>query len=230
MINEIAQYEGKFYPGTKMIIHGFAGRNERGQVLVECSSESRGIFTAVWNEVKRGNTKGTVRGEAKIRRNTYEVDGDVARVFFGSGSSFICDAQDLPLVQRHTWYLNRNGYARNTEGIYFHRLVLGNPDGFVIDHVNRDTLDNRKSNLRVCQPRDNSHNMKMFSTNSSGHTGVYRKRDKYVAEIIVDYKKIYLGAFANYEDACNAYDSAKSQYHGIGGGDGDGFVGTDGCC
>ncbi len=57
MLAEIEQYSGRIFPGTNMTIHGFAGRNERNQILVECSSESRGKFIAVWNEVKRGNTK-----------------------------------------------------------------------------------------------------------------------------------------------------------------------------
>lgn len=228
MLAEIEQYSGRIFPGTNMTIHGFAGRNERNQILVECSSESRGKFIAVWNEVKRGNTKGTVRGELRIKRNKYEIDGDIVRVYFKSGEYFICDTQDLPLIQKYTWYLNMNGYARSAEGKYFHRLVMDTPDDYIIDHINRNKLDDRKENLRICKQIDNSHNMGMFSTNSSGHTGVYKnKSGKYEAEIVVDYKKIFLGAFDKYEDACDAYDRAKKLYHSIGGDDNDGLTGAD---
>jgi hypothetical protein len=61
--------------------------------------------------------------------------------------------------------------------------------------------------------------MKMFSTNSSGHTGVYgTKSGKYGASIISNYNTIRLGVFDDYEGACNAYDEAKKKYHRIEGG------------
>lgn len=216
MIAEIERYSGKIFPRTSMLIHGFAGRNERNQVLVECSSESRGKFIAIWNEVKRGKVKGTVKGESHIRRNSYIIQNDIIKVFFGCKSYFICDIQDIEVVKSRTWYLNSNGYARSSNGEYFHRIITNVPNDYIVDHINRDKLDNRQCNLRICKPIDNSHNMSMFSTNNSGHTGVYKnKSGKYSATIIADYKVIRLGTFDTFEGACAAYDGAKAKYHTI---------------
>lgn len=219
MLNEIEQYVGKIFPGTQMTILGYGGRNHNGLMLVECSSASRGKFTAVWHEVKRGNTKGTVKGELRRRRNRFQVSNGVVTVLLNSDKHFICDEDALELVKRYTWYFNQNGYARSSEGEYFHRLVMDVPDGYIVDHINGDRLDNRKCNLRICKPADNSHNMKMFSTNSSGHTGVYKtKNGKYGAVIVSNYNSIRLGVFDDYESACDAYNEAKKKYHRVEGG------------
>lgn len=217
MLNEIGQFVGKVYPGTaSMVIIGFAGRNERGQILVKCHSDSRGEFLAVWNEVKRGNTKGTVKGEARIKRNRFEIEQDIVKVYFTNGEYFICSIEDLPIVTEYTWYLNKNGYARETSGEYFHRIVMNVTGDYVIDHINRNKLDNRRCNLRICEKIDNSHNMNVFSTNTSGHTGVYKtKSGKYSVGIVVNYKCIHLGTYDDFDEACNAYDVAKEKYHKV---------------
>lgn len=212
-----------------MTILGFAGRNERHQALVKCSSESLGVFTAVWSDVKRGKTKGLKRGLSRIIRNKYELCDNYVKVFFKNGSFFLCDQEDIGLVEQNTWYLNQNGYARNTDGIYFHRMVINIPEGYVIDHINRDKLDNRKENLRTCLPRDNCHNRGLYVTNTSGHTGVYElKSGRFSAGITVDYKSIHLGNYKTYEEACKIYEDAKEKYHKIGGELQLGFAGTSG--
>ena len=216
MIAEIEMYKNKVFPGTKMLVLGYAGRNDKNQILVECSSESRGVFTALWTEVKRGKIKGTLRGETRIKRNDYNIDGELLNVIFASGQSFVCDASDLGIVQKYTWYLNENGYARSSDGRYLHRLIIEAPEGYLVDHINGNKLDNRRCNLRLCKHIDNSHNMKTFSTNTSGHTGVYKQKNgKYASTIVVNYNKIHLGVYDSFEEACNAYDLAKVKHHAI---------------
>lgn len=217
VLSEIEQYQGKIYPGTQMMIHGFAGRNKHRQITVHCSSPSRGNFVAVWSEIRRGNTKGTVAGESRITRNRYECDGDILKVYFRDGNAyFICDKCDEDLVTSYTWYLNSNGYARESHGQYFHQLAMQPSNGCVVDHINRDQLDNRRCNLRICSQLDNSHNMKVFSTNTSGHPGVApRKSGTFQASIVHNYQHIHLGTFDTYEEACYAYDAAKEKYHAI---------------
>lgn len=216
MLAEIEQHTGKTYPGTNMVILGYAGRNERGQIIVKCKSDSRGEFIAKWNEIKRGNTKGTVRGELHIRRNEYDVCDNTVKVHLKSGKYFVCDIQDISLVKNFTWYLNQNGYARSSDGLYFHRLVTSAPENYIVDHINGNKLDNRKSNLRICTSMDNSHNMKIFKTNTSGHTGVCKtKSGKYEASIVANYKHIYLGVYDDFDNACEAYNAAKEKYHNI---------------
>lgn len=54
-----------------------------------------------------------------------------------------------------------------------HRLIMGNPEGMCVDHINGDTLDNRKENLRICTMSENSMNRKLRSDSQSGYKGVY---------------------------------------------------------
>jgi hypothetical protein len=72
------------------------------------------------------------------------------------------DAEDLEKVTRYSWNVS-NGYAATTQGwgeyqerIGMHRLVTDCPKGMVPDHINADRLDNRKINLRICTPSENS--------------------------------------------------------------------------
>lgn len=214
---EIDEFVGKEYPGTSLVVLGFAGRDKRGRAMISCYSKSRGFFTADWGEVKRGHTKGTTRGESRIRRNKYDILGNEVKVYFNNSDLFfICDIEDIDTVISHTWHLNSNRYARSTDKQYFHQLIMGKKDGLVIDHINQNKLDNRKKNLRICEYADNSHNRKKYFTNTTGHTGVTKTRyGKYNATIICQYKKINLGNYDMYEDACKAYDDAKIQYHTV---------------
>lgn len=77
------------------------------------------------------------------------------------------DAEDVELVSRYNWNASKAGgkrpYACATNGwgeyesrVAMHRLVTNCPDGMVPDHINFDTLDNRKENLRICTQSDNS--------------------------------------------------------------------------
>jgi hypothetical protein len=73
------------------------------------------------------------------------------------------DADDLEKVSRYTWQASTRRYATTTIGwgeyaekLAMHRLVTDCPEGMVPDHINFDTLDNRKANLRICTPSENS--------------------------------------------------------------------------
>ena len=86
----------------------------------------------------------------------------------------------------------------------------------VVDHINGDTLDNRKCNLRICTQADNIKNRKKDIDNSSGYKGVNwsKSNKKYLARICVNKKIIYLGYHATAELAYSAYCEASKKYHG----------------
>ncbi len=93
---------------------------------------------------------------------------------------------------------------------------MGKPKkGFDIDHINGDGLDNRKSNLRICKHGENQYNSKMPKNNTSGYKGVYwdKRRNKWISQININGKHVYIGQFINAIDAANAYDKAAMQYH-----------------
>lgn len=76
-----------------------------------------------------------------------------------------------------------------------------------IDHIDRNTQDNHVSNLRIVTNQQNQ-----FNSNAKGYS--WSKRDKkWIAEIMVNKKKIYLGSFENEEDASKSYQQAKLIHH-----------------
>ena len=87
-----------------------------------------------------------------------------------------------------------------------------------VDHINRDRLDNRKSNLRFCTRTENNHNMKLSSRNKSGAKGIYKDKNRLRVSIMFNGKKIYLGTFPNtpegFKQAKIAYNNAAIKYYG----------------
>lgn len=114
-----------------------------------------------------------------------------------------------------------NGYSViRIDGVLYaaHRLAwfYANgtwPDGHV-DHINRDKLDNRMPNLRVCNDLENGQNANLSKANKSGVTGVWfnSKIGKWHAQIMVNRKNLYLGRYQNKEEAIKARKSAEEKY------------------
>ena len=88
------------------------------------------------------------------------------------------------------------------------------PDGYEIDHINGQRADNRLENLRLVTRQENMRNAKIYNTNTSGVVGVTWKRDKqkWRAYVVVDYKQIHLGYFADWFEAVCSRMSANNQY------------------
>ncbi|SRR5258708_256205 len=98
--------------------------------------------------------------------------------------------------------------------IYAHRKILNAPDGVVVDHINGDTLDNRRSNIRLCSAAENSRNRRMRRRNRSGFKGVVRRGNRWEVRIQLNSKQYFLGSFSDISDAVRAYDLASVQMHG----------------
>jgi AP2 domain. len=78
-----------------------------------------------------------------------------------------------------------------------------------VDHKNRNGLDNRRSNLRLCSDMQNKHNMAPYKNNKSGLKGVTFFQGKYWrATIVVNKKQISLGLYKTPGEAARAYDEA----------------------
>lgn len=100
--------------------------------------------------------------------------------------------------------------------ILMHRIILNAPKGIQVDHINMNTLDNRKQNLRLATSAENQRNRKIFVNNTSGYKGVHWKKQahRWVATITVNNKDIHLGYFDTPEEAYEAYCKAAKYYHG----------------
>lgn len=160
-------------------------------------------------------------------KNEYIVDGSSAYVLVKRNSGkldhVVVDATDLDKISQfpYTWNITQ-GYARghlprngNKRGyVSMHRMITDAPKGSVVDHINHNTLDNRKSNLRICSTSENAQNRLGAQRNSkSGIRGV--TWDEKYKLWIVTYKKegqIYqVGRFRSREEARKASIAARKE-------------------
>ena len=86
----------------------------------------------------------------------------------------------------------------------------------IVDHINGDKLDNRKVNLRIITRQQNNMNKSSRKNSTSKYIGVsfYNKTKRWVAEIRVNDKRVYIGSFLNEEDAAKARDIATLEHFG----------------
>jgi hypothetical protein len=141
-----------------------------------------------------------------------------------NGGCALIDDQDEALVSLYRWYRERHSktfYAMTNAGhgrkdrrtIRMHRLIR--PDIPRIDHRNGNGLDNQRGNLRPCSSAQNHQNIRdLYANNKSGFKGVRFDRGKWIASIVVDGKKKFLGNFASAEQASAAYDLAAKEFFG----------------
>lgn len=93
-----------------------------------------------------------------------------------NGNIALVDDEDFEKLNRHSWSPIGWGYARagiNGKTVYMHRFIMDAKSGQVIDHINGNGLDNRKSNLRFADPKKQMQNTKKMNRNcSSSYKGV----------------------------------------------------------
>ncbi|RJE47755.1 hypothetical protein A7K50_03430 [Dehalobacter sp. MCB1] len=92
-----------------------------------------------------------------------------------------------------------------------HRALLGANSNEFVDHINRNRLDNRKSNLRIVTFQENMNNKSLYKTNSSGHKGVKwnARLDKWQSQITHNKIRVHLGVYDELQDAIAARRTAE---------------------
>ncbi len=131
---------------------------------------------------------------------------------------FIVDDEDVSRVISYKWQLSSQGYIQNrNENLSLHRFIMDLDDAtLVIDHKDRNRMNNRKTNLRVTLETHNNKNRSLGVNNKTGYIGVVyiAKQGKYRPQIDVDGERKYLGTYSSLEDALYNRLLAEKEYYG----------------
>lgn len=159
---------------------------------------------------------GCIRYESKV---DYEIFDSYVIGKTLNGNTFQVDVEDYQLIKEFNWLVDKEGYivaTRNNKRVIMSHLIMKPNSGQVVDHIDHDTSNNKKGNLRICSLSQNAMNRKRPSHNTSGKKGVSFHKDsgKWRAYITVNGKTICLGKYNSLDDAIKARVNGEEKYHG----------------
>jgi hypothetical protein len=126
----------------------------------------------------------------------------------------ILDLDDFEKFGQVAWRIGSRGYAAKNQYLgdgkwetsLLHRKVMNAPKGVLVDHINGNKLDNRKSNLRFANHAENARNNRARKISDAGYKGVYISGNNFRARIRYNNNLINLGTFSSKEDAARMYN------------------------
>lgn len=112
-------------------------------------------------------------------------------------------------------YWNNKYYVLTKDKKFLHRIIMNVPRGVFVDHINGNSLDNRRCNLRICTNAENQWNTGKKCTSNQPYKGVRKtKSGKYEARIRCKGKRLHLGTFTTVEEAVRVYNAKAFELHG----------------
>jgi hypothetical protein len=150
------------------------------------------------------------------------------RIKLTRGKYAMVDVEDFEWLNQYKWHCshydyakravpNRSGKGRRQVSVYMHKLLCPVPEGKIADHVNRNSLDNRKENLRPATQKQNVWNRKF--TRKGGKTrynGIRwdKNKEKWQVRLTINGRRKSFGYYADEIEAAKAYDRAAKKYRG----------------
>ena len=202
------------------------GKNGKSLIFWKCLCECGNIVEVYAGSLTSGLTtscgcfqkeKAKENGLKYKRKNIYDLTQKYGIGYlYNSNKKFYFDLEDYDKIKEYYWVINNKGYVitggANNSNLLMHRLILNVLDDQEVDHINHNTNDNRKENLRIVTRSQNQMNASLRSNNNSGVTGVYFDNTYgcWVSKIQQD----VLGHFANFDEAVKMRKEAEKIYFG----------------
>lgn len=137
---------------------------------------------------------------------------------------FFIDGEDLEKVDKYKWFA---AYDKTIDNYYImsstkkpkrlrlHRFIMDCPEGMVVDHIDGNTLNNCKSNLRICTMKENAKNKKPYKNKThSKYKGVHKSGNKFELQMNINGKYKYIGTYKTEEEAALKYNELAKEHYG----------------
>lgn len=147
-------------------------------------------------------------------KNEYVLYDDYAEIILKNEygherTRALIDLEDIETIKEIGWFLGANGYVtgyhKNKKNISLHKMITKTGSRELVDHIDGNKLNNKKSNLRTATHQQNCFNKKAIGVRKT-------KSNKYQAYITKDKKQINLGVYENIEDAIKARKQGEKEY------------------
>jgi hypothetical protein len=180
---------------------------------------------ATEGELREVRDFGTCRNFRPRRKRPIRIEppqppsDDVRYIALTRGKFAIVDAADYERLNRYRWNAFDSGgkvYARRSVPggtVLMHRVIMNAPPGMVVDHIDGNALNDRRSNLRLCTPQQNEHNKRPRGRHSR-YKGVYPHGRKWEARIKHNGRTHHLGLFEDQTEAARARDEKAREFQG----------------
>lgn len=194
--------------------------------LCSCSCNECKQVAVTGQALRNGRVKscGCLKRENGIKKrkyNKYDIheEEQIVEFFLEKGGSFIVDLQDFDIVNQYYWRIDTNGYIFTKEYITGKTIRLHSmlcPDFIEVDHIDKNKMNNRRSNFREVSRQENVINRPLSRNNDSGFTGVYwsKKDQSWYSQITINKKRIHLEYTNTKEDAIVQRLRAELKYFG----------------
>lgn len=159
-----------------------------------------------------------------MSKNEFIKIGNITKLIINSNTygkiETLIDEDDITKIKKYTWRAvrerNKNYYriatGQGTKMLLLYRYILNCPTDMVVDHINRNPLDNRKKNLRICTQYQNIANRQNTLNVQSGEKYIYwnNKNNKWIIRVRKNLKQFYLGCTSNLKEAIKIRDNFKN--------------------
>ena len=128
----------------------------------------------------------------------------------------VIDTEDIPKIKKYKWRMT-NGYIKSgEENLQMSRIIMNPPNNMEVDHIDRNPLNNQKSNLRICTRSQNQMNTRSKLNGTSKYKGVHwnTRRKVWIAKIKINSATHQIGQFKSEIEAARAYNERAIELFG----------------